>query len=206
MDHLARRSAGVSRWVAAADVTGALILSARLWWADRRRERSLLRRGRHLGLSAVRARRPTRDQNAPRPAGQCVSGDRAAGSVSGRAGPQPFGAASFRGDTLKRRGEALFGVGDGQGKRGHLIGRFACTLANRRASSPEREVVVAVAHNSRYPHLVPTLSTRPGESVPYGSGSESTSSAPGRGSLVWIANDGTMVRVAIGPSSGGWRR
>ena len=52
LDYLITRGgAGIPRWVAAADVADALVLTTWCWWEDRRRERQLLRKGLHLGLS-----------------------------------------------------------------------------------------------------------------------------------------------------------
>ncbi|WP_051342530.1 hypothetical protein [Pseudonocardia spinosispora] len=51
LDHLTKHSTGLPRWVAAADTQDALVLLTWLWWEDRRRERALLRRGLHLGLT-----------------------------------------------------------------------------------------------------------------------------------------------------------
>lgn len=51
LDYLQRNPARLPRWAAAADTQDALVLVTWLWWEDRRRERNLLRRGRHLGLS-----------------------------------------------------------------------------------------------------------------------------------------------------------
>ena len=53
LDYLIKRSVGLPRWVAAADTQDALVLLTWLWWEDRRRERALLRRGLHLGLTAT---------------------------------------------------------------------------------------------------------------------------------------------------------
>lgn len=58
LDFLLRRSSGVPRWVAQADVADALVLSTWLWWQDRRRELQLLRRGRHLGLTLTQLGSP----------------------------------------------------------------------------------------------------------------------------------------------------
>jgi hypothetical protein len=51
LEHLTRHSATLPQWVIAADTLDALVLSGWLWWEDRRRERSLLRRGLHAGLT-----------------------------------------------------------------------------------------------------------------------------------------------------------
>lgn len=48
---LNRGTAGVPRWVAAADHADALVLATWCWWQERRIERRLLRQGRGLGLS-----------------------------------------------------------------------------------------------------------------------------------------------------------
>jgi hypothetical protein len=51
LEHLTRHSVGLPQWAAAADTLDALVLTTWLWWEDRRRERALLRRGLHLGLT-----------------------------------------------------------------------------------------------------------------------------------------------------------
>lgn len=58
LDHLTKNSVGVPRWVAADDTLDALVLTTWLWWEDRRRERTLLRRGLHLGLTHTELGRP----------------------------------------------------------------------------------------------------------------------------------------------------
>jgi hypothetical protein len=51
LEQLTRGSVALPRWVVAADTLDGLVLSVWLWWEDRRRERALLRRGLHLGLT-----------------------------------------------------------------------------------------------------------------------------------------------------------
>lgn len=51
LEHLSAHSAGLPRHVQADDLADALVLDAALWWSERERRRSLLRRARSLGMS-----------------------------------------------------------------------------------------------------------------------------------------------------------